>query len=60
MLDDLGAVLDVDKCIELIKHQQDLAKDLIDCNNELFEILGDVNERLRAAISGDKSNIKEH
>ena len=60
MLADLGAVLDVQKCIELIKRQQDEAKDLIDSNNELFEILGDANEKLNAAISGDKSNIKEH
>lgn len=60
MLEKLGAVLDVDKCIELIKRQQDEAKDLIDSNNELFEILGEVNDKLKAAISGDKSNIKEH
>ena len=60
MLEKLGAVLDVQECIELIKQQQDEAKDLIDSNNELFEILDDTNEKLRAAISGDKSNIKEH
>lgn len=55
MLEKIGAVLDVDKCIELIKQQQDLAKDLIDCNNELFEIVGESNEKFKKAINGDKS-----
>lgn len=60
MLEKLGAELDVYKCFELINRQSVEAQALIDSNNELFEILGDVNEKLRAAISSDKSNIKEH
>lgn len=55
MLEKLGAVLDVDKCIELIEEQQAEAKALIDSNNELFEILGDVNEKFKKAMNGDKS-----
>lgn len=55
MLEKLGAVLDVDKCIERIEKQQAEAKALIDSNNELFEILGDVNEKFKKALNGDKS-----
>lgn len=55
MLEKLGAVLDVDKCIERIEKQQAEAKALIDSNNELFEIIGDVNEKFKKAINGSKS-----
>jgi hypothetical protein len=54
MLEKLGAVLDVYKCIELINRQQAEAKALIDSNNELFEILGVVNEKFKKAMNGDK------
>lgn len=54
MLEKLGAELDIDKCIERIKRQQDQAKALIESNNELFEIFDDVNEKLRKAINSDK------
>ena len=60
MLEKLGAELDVDKCIELVKRQHGEAKDLIDSNNELLAILDVSNEKLNAAISSDKTNIKEH
>lgn len=55
MLEKLGAVLDVDKCIELIEEQQAEAKALIDSNNELFEIVGESNEKFKKALNGDKS-----
>lgn len=55
MLEKLGAVLDVDKCIERIEEQQAEAKALMDSNDELFEILGDVNEKFKKAMNGDKS-----
>jgi hypothetical protein len=54
MLEKLGAELDVEKCIERIKRQQDEAKALIDSNNELFEIFDEANEKLRKAINSDK------
>jgi len=60
MLEKLGAELDVDECIELVKQQHDDAKALIDSNNEMLEILDYSNEKLKAAISSDKTNIKEH
>ena len=59
MLEKLGSELDVDKCIELIKGQQADAQDLIDSNNELFAIVDEANQKLKDAISGDKTNIKE-
>ena len=54
MLEKLGAELDVEKCIELIKQQQDEAKALIDSNNELFDIFDEANEKLRKSINSDK------
>ena len=54
MLEKLGAVLDVDKCIERIKDQQERAKELIDANEELFAIVGEANEKLEATINSDK------
>jgi hypothetical protein len=54
MLEKLGAVLDVDKCIERIKIQQAEAKALIDSNEELFAIVGEANEKLEATINSHK------
>jgi hypothetical protein len=54
MLEKLGAVLDVDKCIERIKRQQAEAKALIDSNEELFAIVGEANEKLEATINSHK------
>lgn len=54
MLEKLGAVLDVDKCIERIKSQQAEAKALIDSNEELFAIVGEANEKLEATINSHK------
>jgi len=54
MLEKLGAELDIEKCIELIKRQMNEAKALIDSNNELFEIFDEANEKLRKSINSDK------
>lgn len=54
MLEKLGAELDIEKCIELIKRHMDEAKDLIDSNHELFEIVDEANENLRKSINSDK------
>ena len=55
MLEKLGAVLDVDKCIERIKSQQAEAKALIDSNEELFAIVGEANEKFEATINSHKA-----
>lgn len=54
MLEKLGAELDVDKCIDLIKSQQAEANKLLNSNNELFEIVDKANEKLRKSINSDK------
>lgn len=54
MLEKLGAELDIEKCIQRIKSQQAEAKELLDSNTELFEIVDEANEKLRKAINSDK------
>ena len=55
MLEDLGAEIDVDKCLEYIKSQQAIAQEIIDSNEELIAIVIEANEKTRIAINGDKS-----
>lgn len=54
MLEKLGAELDVDKCIQLIKRNQASAKTLLDSSDELIAMVDEANEKLRKAINSDK------
>ena len=54
MLEDLGAEVDVEKCIERIKRQQAKAQELLDSNDELLDIAEEANEKLRIAINSGK------
>lgn len=55
MLENLGAELDIDKCIQKIKSQQAEAKELIDSSDELISIVDEANDELRKAINSDKT-----
>ena len=54
MLENLGAELDIEKCIQRIKSQQAEAKELLDSSDELIAMVDEANEKLRKAINSDK------